>query len=127
MKCENRVAIVTGAAGKGMGRSIALTLAREGAKVVVNYRASEAQARAIKTAFSRSEALQDPQDPRQVVFTILPGHGTVIVEKWVEGKNPFQVIWEYMDAGFLEVEKHIPQGLLTYIASTHGQMILQLL
>ena len=45
--CDNRVAIVTGAAGQGMGRSIALTLAREGARVVVNYRASEEQARAI--------------------------------------------------------------------------------
>lgn len=37
MKCKNKVAIVTGAAGNGMGRSIALTLAREGAKVVINY------------------------------------------------------------------------------------------
>jgi len=36
MKCKDRVAIVTGAAGNGMGRSIALTLAREGARVVVN-------------------------------------------------------------------------------------------
>jgi NAD(P)-dependent dehydrogenase (short-subunit alcohol dehydrogenase family) len=47
MLCDNRVAIVTGAAGSGMGRSIALTLAREGAKVVVNYRTSEESAQAI--------------------------------------------------------------------------------
>lgn len=47
MLCEEKAAIVTGAAGKGMGRSIALTLAREGANVVVNYRTSEQQAKAI--------------------------------------------------------------------------------
>ena len=45
--CKERVAIVTGAAGQGMGRSIALTLAREGAAVVVNYLNSEPQASAI--------------------------------------------------------------------------------
>jgi len=44
MKLKNRVALVTGSAGKGMGRSIALTLAREGAKVVINYRKSKDQA-----------------------------------------------------------------------------------
>lgn len=37
MKCAGRVAVVTGASGSGMGRSIAFTLAREGAAVVVNY------------------------------------------------------------------------------------------
>lgn len=47
MTCKGKVAIITGAAGKGMGRSIALTLAREGAKVVINYRTSKDSAKAI--------------------------------------------------------------------------------
>ena len=47
MTCADRVAIVTGAAGNGMGRSIALTLAREGASVVINYRTNRASAEAI--------------------------------------------------------------------------------
>ena len=47
MTCESKVAIVTGAAGSGMGRSIALTLAREGARIAVNYRTSEESAQAI--------------------------------------------------------------------------------
>jgi len=47
MMCEDKVAIVTGAAGKGMGRSIALTLAREGASVIINYRASVNAASAV--------------------------------------------------------------------------------
>lgn len=41
MICKNKVALVTGAAGNGMGRSIALTLAREGASVVINYHTSQ--------------------------------------------------------------------------------------
>ncbi len=47
MKLKDKIAIVTGAAGSGMGRSIALTLAREGAQVVVNYRTSTDSANAI--------------------------------------------------------------------------------
>lgn len=47
MLCEGKVAVVTGAAGNGMGRSIALTLSREGAKVVINYRANQEAAEKI--------------------------------------------------------------------------------
>ena len=47
MNCEGKVALVTGAAGSGLGRSIVLTLAREGARVIVNYRNSQADAEAI--------------------------------------------------------------------------------
>ena len=47
MRCEGKTAIVTGAAGSGMGRSIALTLAREGASVVVNYLTSSDSAASV--------------------------------------------------------------------------------
>ncbi len=47
MNCIGKVALVTGAAGGGIGRSIALTLANEGARVVVNYRSNEASANEI--------------------------------------------------------------------------------
>jgi len=46
-RCADRVALVTGAAGSGMGRSIALTLAREGANLIINYLTSEASANAV--------------------------------------------------------------------------------
>ena len=87
---------------------------------------TEAQAHAIHNAFSNSAALQDPEDPRQVVFTILPGHGIVIAEKWVPGKVPFQIMWEYMDAGWLVVDNMVPQGLLTFEPGDSGMMVLNL-
>ena len=34
---KNRVALITGSTGEGMGRSIALTLGKDGARVVLNY------------------------------------------------------------------------------------------
>lgn len=46
MECI-KTALVTGASGKGMGRSIALTLARDGYAVAVNYRQNETAARDI--------------------------------------------------------------------------------
>lgn len=86
---------------------------------------TDAQARGIKEAFARSEALQNPEGPRQVVFTVLPGHGVVIVERWVPGRAPFQVMWEYMDAGYLEVESLIPQGPMEYVPGADGRMLLR--
>ena len=86
---------------------------------------TEAQAWGIKGAFSRAKSLRNPADPRPVVFTVLPGHGVFIVEKWVSGKAPFQAIWEFMDAGALEVENHIPQGPMGYTRDPGGRMVLQ--
>jgi len=80
---------------------------------------TDAQYHAVQEAFSSSAALRDPSDPRQIVFTVLPGHGVVIVEKWVEGKQPFQVIWEGMDHGDIEIANDIPQGPFSF--RTEGQ------
>jgi len=71
---------------------------------------TDAQYRAVQEAFAGSAALQNPEDPRQIVFTVLPGHGLVIVEKWVEGKQALQVIWEAMDHKAIEITNDIPQG-----------------
>ncbi len=86
--------------------------------------ATQAQAIGIKSAFSRSQALRNPEDPRQVIFTVLPGHGAVIVEKWVPGKVPFQAIWEAMDQGELEVHSRVPQGPMSYVPGEHGRFVL---
>lgn len=84
--------------------------------------ATEAQANGIKEAFARSQSLKDPDDPRQLIFTVLPGHGCVIAEKWVEGKAPFQLMWEAMDSGGLQVIKPIPQGPMAYRLGDDGRM-----
>jgi len=89
--------------------------------------ATEAQAHGIVQAFARSEALRHPADPRQVVFTVLPGHGVVMVEKWQPGKAPFQVIWEYMDEGILRIDSHVPQGAFSYEPGPDGLCQLKML
>jgi len=84
-----------------------------------------AQARGIKEAFSRSQALRNPEDPRQIVFTVLPGHGIMLAEKWMAGKVPFQLIWEAMDDGRIIIDAHIPQGPMIYVPDDAGNMIVR--
>lgn len=75
---------------------------------------TEAQANAVTAAFARSQALRDPHDPRTVVFTILPGHGLLMAEKWVPGTEPFEVLLAAMDDGRLQVSQGVPQGPMHY-------------
>ncbi|MBU4226017.1 MAG: hypothetical protein KKC71_09375 [Chloroflexi bacterium] len=76
--------------------------------------ATEAQARGIMQAFARCECLRNPDDPRQLAFTVLPGHGCLIVEKWTPGTVPFYTILEAMDRGHIVVENRVPQGPMDY-------------
>jgi hypothetical protein len=87
--------------------------------------ATEAQAQGIKGAFARSEALHSPDDPRQIVFTVLPGHGVMLAEKWKPDTVPFQVLWEAMDAGSLQIANSIPQGPMRYVPDADGMMVVQ--
>lgn len=87
--------------------------------------ATEAQASGIIQAFSRSQAFNNPDDPRQLAFTVLPTHGIVIAEKWVAGKKPFQLMWEYMDAGHIQIDTYVPQSQVAYASDASGRMILQ--
>jgi hypothetical protein len=65
-------------------------------------------------AFRRSRALADLKDPRAVVVLEQPGHGVVIIEKWVEGKGPFETIREYLEQGRLKMTMQVPQGRIRW-------------
>jgi hypothetical protein len=86
--------------------------------------ASEAQASGVHDAFGASVALQNPADPRQLVFTVLPGHGIIIAEKWIAGTEPFQLIWEAIDDGAIEVVPAVPQGPFGYVPAPDDRMVI---
>jgi hypothetical protein len=85
---------------------------------------TEAQASAIERAFGRARSLRDPGDPRTIAFTVMPGHGVVVAEKWVPGKAPFQELWEAIDSGALAISKDIPQGWHTYLPDRTRRRVL---
>lgn len=74
MELAGRVALVTGASGNGMGRSIALTLAREGADIVVNYKERSERAaqvaQAIESMGRRAFAYQADASDADAVQTM---------------------------------------------------------
>jgi len=86
--------------------------------------ATQAQALSTKSAFARSQALRNPSDPRPVVFTILPGHGVMIAEKWRRDKAPFQLIWEAMDRGDLQIASEVPQGVVRFVQDGESRLVL---
>lgn len=84
MKLQEQVAIVTGAS-RGIGRAIALHLARLGASVVVNYRSAEDKAlavvREIEAAGGSARCVRadvgDPEQAAALVAGVIEAHGRV--------------------------------------------------
>lgn len=86
-----------------------------------------ALASATAQAVRRSQALRELADPRGIVFLEQPGHGVVIVEKWVEGKGPFETIRDYLESGRLQMVMHVPQGHIHWKKrrGTRGQIVME--
>lgn len=84
MSLENKIALVTGAS-RGIGRQIALTLAAEGAYVIVNYNGSVEAANQvvdeIKTGGHEAEAFQctvsDFAAVEEMIKTLVKKHGRI--------------------------------------------------
>src|SRR5262245_48954686 len=84
MKLEGRKAVVTGAS-RGIGRSIALALADEGADVAVNYVSSESAAQAVvreiekrgRRAFAVRADVSDFPDTFRMAQDVLAAFGHV--------------------------------------------------
>ena len=68
MKLENKVAIVTGGSG-GIGQDLCMRLAKEGAKIVINYRSSNVAPGAIATPINQ-DLLDDPEQSQKVIKNI---------------------------------------------------------
>ena len=86
---------------------------------------TEAQAVGIAEAYRRSRALRDPNDPRTIVFTVLPGHGMLMVEKWLPGRAPFEELLRAIDERRIDICHGVPQGWMRY-APVGGRMELRL-
>jgi 3-oxoacyl-[acyl-carrier protein] reductase len=101
-RLDGKFALVTGGS-RGIGRGIALELAREGANVAVNYRRDEAAARATveqiqqlgRTAFAvRADVAEWPQVERMVA-DVLGGFGgldVVVANSGVASRT--QTVWD---------------------------------
>lgn len=103
-RLKNKVAIIT-AAGRNMGRAIALDLAREGASVVVNARSNEAEVREVVESARALGAQAEPfigdVGQRDVVEALVAAtvkrFGTVHVLVNVVGVRPAKPFLEITD------------------------------
>lgn len=86
MNFQNKVVLVTGSS-RGIGRSIAVKFAKEGANVIINYRSNETEAKAITEIISSYNSncmcikadVSKEQDVKKMIDTIIEKYGHIDV------------------------------------------------
>lgn len=84
MNFQNKVVLVTGSS-RGIGRSIAVKFAKEGANVIINYRSNENEAKAITEIISSynnncmciKADVSKEQDVKRMIDTIIEKYGHI--------------------------------------------------
>jgi acetoacetyl-CoA reductase/3-oxoacyl-[acyl-carrier protein] reductase len=109
-RLDGKTALVTGGS-RGIGRAIALELAREGAKVAINYQSSDAKAQEVADEINKSGGacmlmkanLADPQEARGMVKKVAErfGHLDILVNN--AGVTRDKQIGKMTDEDWLEV------------------------
>ena len=109
-RLEGKTALVTGAS-RGIGRAIALELAREGAKVALNYQSNDAKAKEVAdeitkfggTCLLAKANLADPKEARAMVKRVAEqfGHLDILVNN--AGITRDKLLAKMTDEDWLEV------------------------
>jgi len=109
-RLDGKTAIVTGAS-RGIGRAIAVELAREGAKVALNYQSSDAKAHEVMEEIARfgggcvlaKANLADPKEARAMVQRVAEefGHLDILVNN--AGITRDKLLTRMTDEDWLEV------------------------
>ncbi len=107
---SGKIAVVTGAS-RGIGRSIAIALAREGAMVIVNYISSEQKAgevvQTIEAAGGKAAAVQcnisDPVQSKEFYTDIIKEYGAVDILVNNAGITKDNLMMKMSEEDFMEV------------------------